>query len=442
MQLPERFKEFCTRHFPLTSPVVLAVSGGIDSVVLCELSHQSGLNFSIAHCNFQLRGEESERDEKFVRSLGEKYDVKVNVKKFAAEDFATEKKLSIQEAARELRYAWFDELKRSGNAFVLLAHHANDNIETVLMNFFRGTGLEGMTGMKTVTPSGSCLRPMLMFSRKDIEEFARTNNLKWVEDSSNQLSKYTRNFFRNELIPSIQKAYPQAEQNILDNIDRFKRVNTLHKISVDKLIEKISTQDKTGLRIPVKALMKYKDTSLIYDIISPYGFGEKQVDEVVKLSTAGSGKFIENEMYQIVRHRNWFIITKRNEPGNELHLIEADMEHLAFAEGQLNIRLISDSKFQLQKSEAVAQLDAKHIEFPLVLRKWKQGDYFYPLGMRKKKKLARFFIDQKLSKNQKERVWVVESNKKILWVVGMRIDDRFKVTDRTKQLFKISWSSL
>ena len=182
-------------------------------MILCELSYHAGLKFSIAHCNFQLRGEESERDEEFIYRLAKKYNVNAIVKKFQTKEYAENKKLSIQETARDLRYAWFDEIKsETKSAYVLLAHHANDNAETLLMNFFRGTGMEGLTGMKPITPSGNCLRPMLSFTRKEIEDFASKQELEWVEDSSNQSSKYTRNFFRNELIPSIEKVYPKADQ--------------------------------------------------------------------------------------------------------------------------------------------------------------------------------------------------------------------------------------
>jgi tRNA(Ile)-lysidine synthase len=176
---------------------------------------------------------------------------------------------------------------------------------------------------------------------------------------------------------------------------------------------------------------------LIYEIIKDYGFGEKQVDEVIKLADADSGKFIGNEKYQVIKHRNWFIIAPRAEIAETIS-IEEGMENICFGDGKLELKTISKEKFQLQKKESIAQLDAKHIEYPLLLRKWKQGDYFYPLGMRKKKKLARFFIDQRLPKNQKENIWVLESNKKIIWIVGMRIDDRFKVTESTKEILKLT----
>lgn len=414
------------------------MSGGIDSVVLCELSTQAGLSFAIAHCNFGLRGEESERDEAFVRTLGEKYGANVFVKKFDTALYADEHHLSIQEAARDLRYKWFEELrKEQGFAYTLLAHHANDNMETLLMNFFRGTGLEGLTGIPEEKAGTHCLRPMLGLRRKEIEEFAKEHHLKWVEDSSNASSKYTRNIFRNELIPQLQKVFPKVEENLLNNIERFRQSNVLYTEMIKGLKRKVCERKGEEVHIPVLKLMKYKDTSLIYEIIKDFDFGEKGVNEVLKLAEAESGKYIANENYRIIRHRAWFIIAPTTKTAATI-VIDKEDEVVQFGDRQIQIRRINKEKFLLDKSPAVAQLDASLIEFPLVLPKWKAGDYFYPLGMSKKKKLARFFIDQKLSKTEKEKVWVIESHKRIAWVVGYRIDDRFKVTGSTKQILQLS----
>jgi len=407
--------------------------------VLCELSKQAGLKFSIAHCNFGLRGEESERDEAFVRKLGEKYEANVYVEQFDTSSYASEKKLSIQEAARELRYQWFEQLrKENGFTYTLLAHHANDNLETVLMNFFRGTGLEGLTGMNVYSSYSNCLRPMLSFRREEIEIFAKENDLQWVEDSSNASNTYTRNFFRNELLPQLKKIYPDAENNLLNNIDRFNKTHLLYRKLVDDFKRKLCKYEKEEVRIPVKQLMQWADTALIYEIIKDYGFGEKQVIEVIKLSNSESGKFIENVKHRLIRHRNWFIITKKQTAGSTVAIDEYEKE-TEFEGGQLKIEKISMDNFKLQKQSSVAQLDAKEVSFPLLLRRWKQGDYFYPLGLRKKKKVARFLIDQKIPLHQKENIWVIESNKKIIWIVGQRIDDRCKITDKTKDVLLLTY---
>lgn len=422
--------------------VLLAVSGGVDSVVLCQLSKEAGLNFAIAHCNFGLRGEESERDETFIVSLAEKYGTRIFIQRFDTSEYAAQHKLSIQEAARKLRYGWFEEIRREhGFAYTLLAHHANDNIETLLINFFRGSGLEGLTGMPEEKKEVHCLRPMLRIKRSEILAYANTHSLQWVEDSSNASNKYTRNFFRNEVIPQLQKVFPQVEENLLSNIQRFQQTNTLYKELLQGLKKKVCEVRGEEMHIPVLKLMTYKDTSLIYEIIKDFGFGEVYVDEVLKLADASSGKYIANESYRIIRHNAWFIIAPTASTA-QTFVIEKDDHSIRFDSQELLLKFVRIEKFLLDKSSHVAQLDAKEIEFPLVLRKWEKGDYFYPLGMRKKKKLARFFIDLKLSQTAKEKVWVLESHKRIVWIVGYRIDERFKITERTKEVLRLTLSSL
>jgi tRNA(Ile)-lysidine synthase len=443
MILKKKFTEIIDVNnlFSPKDKLVLAVSGGVDSVVLCELCHQAGFDFMIAHCNFQLRGEESERDEKFVKELGEKYKVQVIVKKFNIEQYAAEKKISIQVAARDLRYVWFEELITNcqlpiANCYLLTAHHANDNIETLLMNFFRGTGLEGMKGIPEKVKEKKLIRPLLHFKREEIETFAEENNLQWVEDSSNESNKYTRNYFRNELIPALKKVYPQAEDNLLGTIHRFSQIENLYSILVSNLKKKLCKQKGNDIHIPIKQLLGYKNESLIYEIIKDYGFGEKQVDEVLKLANSESGHFIENDLYRIIRHRHWFIIAAKQTETSENIIIEVKDRTVLFPAGKLQIERTGNLKPEAVNS--AAQLDAALIKFPLLLRKWKTGDYFYPLGMTKKKKLSRFFIDLKLSKIDKENIWVLEMNKKIIWVAGHRIDDRFKITNNTKVVLKIT----
>jgi len=456
----DRFTYFINLNnlFSSKDKLILAISGGVDSVVLCELCKQAGFDFTIAHCNFQLRGEESERDEKFVRNLGDKYKVEVNVKKFETEKFAEENKMSIQEAARELRYKWFAELASDRwivgydkkqirklmrqprtITHVLTAHHADDNAETVLMNFCRGTGLWGLAGIHSsylfVT------RPLLNFTKEEIIQFAKENNLKFVEDSSNSSSKYTRNFFRNEIIPAISKVYPQVKTNLSDNATRFFDIAMLYSISVNEVVKKLLKEKGNEWHIPVKQLMEYSNRALIYEVIRIFDFTEKQIDEVIKLAESESGKYIDspNSQYRIIKHRHWFIISTIYSGGvSDILVIDENDKQIKFQLGKIEIEKLT-SNLKPQTSDNVAYLDAKDITYPLILRKWKQGDYFYPLGMNKKKKLSRFFIDQKLSKTDKEKIWVIEMNKKIIWIVGKRIDERFKITDKTKSVLKLTY---
>ncbi len=430
--------------FSSKDKLLLAVSGGADSVVLCELCKQAGYHFIIAHCNFKLRGEESERDEQFVRELATRYAVEVLVKQFDTEMYAAENKLSTQEAARELRYNWFAELVRSWEPgiktrnFLLTAHHADDSNETVLMNFFRGTGLHGLTGIPV--SNQYIRRPLLYFSKDELLQFATENKLEFVEDSSNQSSKYTRNFFRNEIIPAVSKVYPQVRENLQDNITRFAAIEKLYQLSVAELKKKLCKSKGKEIHIPVKPLMAYDNKALIYEIISGYGFTEKQVDEVVKLAESDSGKYIQSpaSSYRIIKHRHWFIISPVTATESENIIIEEVDTVIQFALGTLGIERTSN--LQLTASNTAVSLDAKEIQFPLLLRKRKTGDYFYPLGMKKKKKVSRFIIDQKLSKTEKEIIWVIESNQRIIWVVGHRIDERFKLTENTKAALSLTLS--
>lgn len=438
-------KHIADQHlFTAKDKLLLAVSGGVDSVVLCELCKQAGYDFVIAHCNFQLRGAESERDEQFVQQLGEKYGVEVKVKRFDTEQYAAANKLSIQEAARALRYEWFEELAVSpesgvGNLVLLnivTAHHKDDNMETLLMNFFRGTGLHGLTGIPAAY--GQIKRPLLSFSKEEILAFAKEQQLDYVEDSSNQSSKYTRNFFRNELIPAISKVYPQVKDNLQDNIDRFKQIEKLYQLSVGAIKKKLLKEKGAEVHIPVKQLMGYHNRALIYEIIKEYGFQEKQVEELVKLAASDSGKYIESPVlqYRIIKHRHWFIISPVQSVASTAIVIEEKDKQVIFEQGILQVETTSDIK--PETSNFIANIDFNKVTFPLLLRKWKTGDYFYPLGMTRKKKISRFFIDQKLSKTAKENAWVIESDKRIIWVVGHRIDERVKIIPSTKKSLKLS----
>lgn len=434
--------------------LIVAVSGGVDSVVLCELCYQAGFHFEMAHCNFQLRGQESQRDEQFVQSLGEKYKTKVFVKKFDTEQYVRENKVSIQVAARELRYEWFSELMtndknaelKSQNSkiksqhltYLLTAHHANDNIETLLINFFKGTGIKGLRGI--LPKQQHLIRPLLFATRKEIESFAKENNLQFVEDSSNLTDKYTRNYFRHQVIPLVEKVFPHTEANLLDNVERFNDIDVLYRQAMNVHKKKLMEFYKNEVHIPVLKLLKSKPlTTIVFEIVKDYGFTPAQTQEVIHLLKSESGKYISSSTHKIIKNRNWIIILPINTTEANTILIEETDEKIQFEKATLEIKKINNDNISIPSSNSTAMLDSKEIVFPLLLRKWKQGDYFYPLGMNKKKKLSRFFSDQKLSVADKENIWVIESNKKIIWIISYRIDDRFKITERTRQVIKISF---
>ena len=426
--------------------LLIAVSGGGDSAVLCALCARSGFDFSIAHCNFQLRGAESDRDEAFVKMLADQYKVPVFIKKFDTLAAAKENKTATEETARNLRYDWFRELisqSAAGGArpfqYLLTAHHADDNAETVLMNFLRGTGIKGLRGI--LPKQQHIVRPLLFAGGNDINAFAAENNISFVTDSSNASNDHTRNFFRNELIPGIEKVFPEVKQNILRNIERFGDIEILYAQSIvsikDRLTEKKGAED----HIPVLKLAKAKPLrTILFEIIKDYGFNAAQITGAEKLLSSSSGKYILSGTHRILRNRNWLIIsplTHSDDVG--FFVIEKETTAVAFPGGELNIKQLTPP-IDINTDPATTYIDAGKLHYPLLLRKWKQGDYFYPLGARGKKKLSRFFGDLKLSLLQKENVWVLESDKKIIWVAGYRIDDRFKIRDTTSNVVKLNLS--
>ena len=463
MNLLKEFKQYIQKEnlFQAKDRLLLAVSGGVDSVVLCELCKKSGYDFEIAHCNFQLRGDDSNRDEKFVKELAQKYNVPFHVKVFDIVAYANNVKKSIEEAARHLRYDWFNSIinnpkPQPGHAnetvacpvghqapapgFILTAHHADDNIETVLMNFFRGTGIMGLRGI--LPKQAKIVRPLLFARRSQLEIFVQENHLEFVTDHTNLQSDYTRNYFRNNIIPLVSKSFPEAAKNVLNNIQRFKETEMLYQQSVDLHKKNLLEHKGNEIHIPVLKLIKTVPlATVLYEIIKAFGFTAHQTDEVIDLLKSDTGKYVQSATHRIIKNRNWLIIAPRQATEADNILIEENDTEIIFKQGTISLEKINNETFLIVNDPMAAQLDLTAIKFPLLLRKWKQGDYFYPLGMQKKKKVSRFFIDQKLSLTQKENTWVIEIDKKIIWVVGMRIDDRFKVTPATETILKIGYIS-
>jgi tRNA(Ile)-lysidine synthase len=469
MDLLQQYKDYIQSNHLFTSKdrLLLAVSGGVDSVALCELTRQAGFEFVIAHCNFKLRGKESERDKEFVENLAKRYKVDFFIKAFDTEKYAAEHKLSVQEAARKLRYDWFHELLTAHGSrltthgsrltahgsrltthdsrltTILTAHHADDNIETVLMNFFRGTGIKGLRGIEA--KQGKIVRPLLFARRAQLEEFIASNNLNYVTDSSNLKEEYSRNYFRLTVIPMLEKIFPEVSKNILHNIHRFRDVEVLYEQAIELHKKKLLQYKDEEIHIPVLKLKKTTPLkTVVYEIAKEWSFSPQQVDDIITLLDSETGKYICSATHRILKNRNWLIITPFTAAKSEIIIIEEGTKKMNFfpdgnKESTLKFEITPATDFLLPASNLIACLDAKEIHFPLLLRKWKAGDYFYPLGMKKQKKLARFFIDQKLSKADKEKVWVLEMNKKIIWVIGHRIDERFKITDKTRSVLKITY---
>lgn len=425
--------------------LLIAVSGGADSVALCELVYQSGFSFQMAHCNFQLRGAESDGDEDFVTAIADRYGVPLHKTRFDTEQYARENKVNTQIAARELRYQWFDTiitgLQKENRTWLLTAHHANDHIETLLMNFFKGTGVYGLQGIRE--RSGCIIRPLLFATRDEIITFLNTEGIKYREDSSNLSDDYTRNYFRNQVIPSIAKVFPSVEANLLNNLERFHDVGLLYRESVERHLKKLVEFRADEVHIPVLKLLKtpaYK--TLLFEIVKNYGFHASQLNEVIRLLESESGKYVASASHRVIRNRGWLIVTPADTRSSAHILIATPDSPIGFPQGKLRIEKTGwESGSEIPVDSHIALVDASKLSFPLLLRPWREGDYFYPLGMNKKKKLSRFLIDQKISLPDKEKVWVLEQDKKIVWVVGMRIDNRFKVTEKTEAVCRFSVQS-
>jgi len=324
------------------------------------------------------------------------------------------------------------------------------------MNFFKGTGVAGLRGM--LPEQGRIVRPLLFATKEELLLFAKENNLDWVQDSSNESDKYSRNYLRHNIIPLVQKIFPEAEHNLAANVQRFREIEILYQQSIDRHKKNLVTQKGNEFYIPILKLKKTEPVrSIVFEIIKSFGFHPAQVDDVMTLLNSGTGKYVASATHRVIRNRNWLVIAPLATVEASTILVTEANENIEFTPArdrrfylQLEtypIRVLATDSYQPLIEKNIAEVDFGKIKFPLILRKWKTGDYFYPLGMKDrkgsrpgKKKLSRFFIDQKLSTTDKERVWVLEMDKKIIWVIGHRIDDRYKITDNTKQVLKLSFS--
>lgn len=442
MQLLERFRQFiATEHlFTPQSNLLLAISGGLDSAVLLDLCSKAGYRAELLHCNFQLRATESERDEQFVRDLARRYDLPVSVRAFDTMAYAEQQKLSVQVAARELRYQWFEEKRQASlsPAWIVTAHHLDDNIETSLYNYFKGTGIAGLRGMLPLRDH--IARPLLFATRAELEEYATGQGLSWVEDSSNASDKYARNYLRHQLIPVVRQLFPGVEQQLADNLQRLRETELIYREAIQRIHGSLLVQKKGELHIPVLKLQQQTaPRTVLYELIKEYGFSSAQTEEVWSLCERETGHYVASATHRIIRNRAWLILAPLPAGTDSWLLIEKPGTYQC-AQGTITLQWQPVSAGDtLPADPHTAWINAQELHFPLLLRTWKQGDYFYPLGMPKKKKVARFFIDQKLSKTQKEKAVVLEMDKKILWLPGLRLDHRFRVEPATQKVLAVHW---
>ncbi|WP_347841325.1 tRNA lysidine(34) synthetase TilS [uncultured Draconibacterium sp.] len=416
--------------------VLLAVSGGIDSMVLLHLFERSGINYGIAHCNFKLRDAESDGDETFVRSEIEKYGISAHFKSFDTREYAALKGISIEMAARELRYNFFEQIRKEYEYdLVATAHHQDDLIETFFLNLTRKTGIKGLTGIKE--KKGKLIRPLLFASRTAIEKYAAENYIDYREDSSNSEVVYQRNFLRHKILPLFSELNPAFNKNFIASVENLKAAYEVYDATINSEIDTILRKENEQSVISIPALQKSGHAkTVLLEILTVFGFNASVVDDVYQSLGTLSGKQFFSKTHRLVKDRDALFVSEiQNENKHVYYIEENDIE--LFAPLSISVEQMDYEAFSLVKDNNVACIDFDKVEFPLLIRKWEQGDYFQPLGMTGFKKVSDFFIDQKMPLHKKENTWLLCSGKKIVWIMGYRLDNRFKLTPDSKKVLKI-----
>ncbi|MBN2682895.1 MAG: tRNA lysidine(34) synthetase TilS [Bacteroidales bacterium] len=432
-------KSFIANHklcFP-KDKILVAVSGGIDSIVLLDILYKLNFNITLAHCNFQLRGKESDDDEKLVKSLSEKYGIEFFLKRFNTKTFAEENRISIQMAARKLRYDWFNKtIEENSFNYVAIAHNKDDVAETFFINLLRGTGIRGLTGIKEKT--GNIIRPIIFASRKEIEQYCKTNNLVYREDKSNESDDYLRNRIRHHLIPLLKEIKENSLNNIDTTILNLQETLLLFNEKISEIVENIVHEKNDSIYLNKNMLNNNPaKRTILYEIAKNYNFSSKMCDEIIEDINKQPGTKFISETHQITIDRDFIIISSSEKnPLKEYYIQPDDNEihepiHLLLEFSENTKSIVNDNN--------IACLDFDLLKFPLKLRNYLPGDKFKPLGMKGMKKLSDFFTDKKIPLPEKQKIWILLSDEKIVWVVNHRIDDRYKLNENTKRVVKIKF---
>lgn len=423
--------------------ILLAVSGGLDSTVMCHLFKKSGLQFAIAHCNFQLRGSDSDADEVFVNELADNLGVKTFTVRFNTISFADSKKLSIQEAARELRYGWLNDIAiRNGFNWVATAHHQDDSIETMLFNLIKGCGVRGLHGI--LPKQNKVIRPLMFTGRKELQHWAKVNDIVWREDASNATDKYDRNKIRHHIIPEIEKINPAFRKTAFESIRRFSEAQVINDLFVARVRDEAFCMVNGNLYLKKEALQfEEENRTLLFELLSPFGFNNSQTDQILSRFAEAPGGIFYSPTHQILNDRLYLVILPHFDKNVEDTIkVEELTQSINLPDGSLILEPLDHVPSSFPENPNLAFLDANKIKLPLSLRRWKPGDRFQPFGMNgHSKKLQDFFNDSKLSRFDKEQVWILESEGEICWIVGMRTDERFKIDDKTTRCLKLTWVS-
>ena len=436
----KKFKQHLHQNFPFLEDgkLLIAISGGVDSVVLAYLCSQLNLSFSLCHCNFNLRGQESNDDEAYVKELAKNLKVPVYTTSFETEKYATKNKVSIQVAARELRYAWFYELlEKKDYEYVLTAHNTNDNLETFIINLTRGSGLEGFTGIPPI--NNKAVRPLLAFSRDDITLFAIKNEIDWREDKSNASIKYIRNKVRHKVIPILKEINPHVLESFQNTLEYLNESQSIISDATKNISEKVVTYENNLLKLNCKKLTELSNKkAYLYQLLHTYGF--TAWNDVVDLISGQAGKQVFSKTHRLLKDRNFLILTTNNKNITEKgpFLIKETSTEISHP---INLA-IQETSDGIPENKHQIIINKDLVSYPLSLKKWHHGDAIYPIGMTGSKKISQLFKDKKLSLLDKEKIWLLcDAKDTIIWVIGLRQDRRFTVNKKTKNRLKISFIS-
>lgn len=430
----QKIKEYIEQNSLITDndKIIVALSGGADSVALLDILHQLEYDCTAAHCNFHLRGEESSRDAAFVKKLCSDYNIPLSVIDFDTEAYALEKSISIEMAARELRYDWFEEIRQEYKADVIaVAHHRDDSVETVLLNLIRGTGIRGLTGIPA--KNNFIVRPLLNITRDDIIKYLAQRKLSYVDDCTNKEDIYVRNKIRLKILPLLETINPSVKSSIINTANHLSQVENIYTHYINDVREKIFKDNKIDIQ---KLQDCYEPQAVLFELLYPYGFNSANAEQIFGSLSAQSGKVFYSDKYKIIKDRNTLLLHKIENQQNEIFEINESDKNIEYPI-RLNIEYIDKNNLTIVKDSHFLYLDADKITYPLILRKWKIGDWFIPFGMKGRKKISDYFSDHKFSLIDKENTWLLCNSDDIIWIAGHRSDNRYKISNDSKNILRI-----
>lgn len=435
--MKEQIQQYIIQHQLLSGekPVVVGISGGADSVALLHILVSLGYKCIAAHCNFNLRGDESFRDEQFTIDFTKRLQVPLCKISFETNKYAQENRLSVEMAARELRYRWFEELLNTYDAdAVAVAHHRDDSVETLLINLTRGSGLTGLTGIKP--KNGNVVRPLLCVSREDIYAYIEKNGLEYVTDSSNSSDIYTRNFIRLKVIPLLEEINPSVKASLARTANHLYDASLIYNHSVEEA-RRVIIQNN---RLSISALLSFPaPATILYEMLKPYGFSRTVCESIFTVLDKDSGKIFYSSTHRLLKDRSDLLIDVLSGEESKAYLINLEDDNVDLpVELKPEIVVIKED-YQIEKDKKFAYFDFDKLSFPLVLRHWQEGDWFVPFGMKGKKKVSDYFSDKKFSLFDKEKTWLLCSGQDVIWIVGERTDNRYRIEKTTKRVLKLKF---